>query len=59
MYKPFNKHEDARELGLFIPKNQIEAMNAVKLKWKVLLTRYRFSKLPLMLALKLTTDLKY
>ncbi len=27
MYKTFHKHEDARGIGLFITKNQIEAMN--------------------------------
>ena len=27
MYKTFHQHKDARGIGLFITKNQIEAMN--------------------------------
>ena len=27
MYKTFHKHEDSKGIGLFITKNQIEAMN--------------------------------
>jgi len=27
MYKTFHRHEDAKGIGLFITKNQIESMN--------------------------------
>ena len=27
MYKTFHKHKDAKGIGLFITKNQVEAMN--------------------------------
>ncbi len=36
MYKTFHKHEDAKGIGLFIAKNQIDALNGkVTVKSKV------------------------
>ncbi len=36
MYKTFHKHKDSKGIGLFITKNQVEAMNgSIKIESKV------------------------